>query len=185
MATTSADVTCPVCEDYEGPQRSVEAHISASGGEHKGHVGKEHRMELEEQVAVAEVEDLSGEAEEAEQEEVERDDVDADVEVEETEREPPRPSADGAPRSEDTAIDGETAGAAAATAAAGLPLLFSEEGPSTETVLVGVGVALVVGWLLLRDGSGEATESPSTGEPEETQAESEATPTGVIGGLNE
>jgi len=181
MATTSADVTCPVCEDYEGPQRSVEAHISASGGEHKGQVGKEHRTELEEQVAVAEVEDTV----EAEAEEVERDEVDAEVEVEDVEREPPRPSADGAPRSEDTAIDGEAAGAAAATAAAGLPLLFSEEGPSTETVLVGVGVALVVGWLLLRDGSGEATESPSTGEPEETQAESEATPTGVIGGLNE
>jgi cobalamin biosynthesis Mg chelatase CobN len=105
------------------------------------------------------------------------------------EREPPRPSADGAPRSEDTDIDGEAVGAAAAgAAAAGVPFLFGEDGPDVKLVLA-AAVGVVVLWLLLRDdsgdtssGSGASSESETS---EESGAESSEPTTGVIGGLNE
>lgn len=46
------EVECPLCEEYEGPVQSVEAHISSNTcGEHQGHAGSEFREELREQAA--------------------------------------------------------------------------------------------------------------------------------------
>jgi hypothetical protein len=39
--------TCPVCEDFTGPARSVEAHISGLTDEaHRGKVGRNHRERI-------------------------------------------------------------------------------------------------------------------------------------------
>ena len=43
----SGECACPLCEDYSGPQSSVEAHISRkTDGAHKGEVGRLYRDEL-------------------------------------------------------------------------------------------------------------------------------------------
>lgn len=167
-ATPVGGATCPICEEFDGPPSSVEAHISASSGEHEGSYGREYREELEEQAGEGsemptpeeyqeQQERLSGSSESTESEP----EVDPDPEPE------PEPESGSA-----------SAGAVGAAGVAALP--FVEE-VDTKLLVLGVVVVVLAAVLLLSDGSGSGGESaPSGGASAESDGEEVGEPGGVI-----
>lgn len=139
-------VVCPLCEDYQGPRASVEAHISRLQDEqHKGEVGQGHRRDLQPPGA-------------------DRDGTDRMDDPTTDDAPDTSDSVDGSGATTTDSDDGSAASAVdpatAAAGAAAAPVVFEDVDP--KVLLAAIAFVVIVGYLLLHDsGSSTASEAGS------------------------